>query len=1037
MTVALALRTLLLLACLLPLGSGTPSSDGESGGEGPFDSILDNLEWRSIGPAIMGGRIDDFAVVESDPRIIYAATASGGLWKTTNRAVTWEPVFDDQPVSSIGDVAVAPSDPSVVWVGTGEANNRQSSSWGNGVYKSTDGGDTWTHMGLPETHHIGRIVIHPTDPDIVYVAALGHLWGPNPERGLYKTTDGGETWSNTLFVDEDTGFTDVVMDPSDPEILYAAAYQRRRTVFGFNGEGPGSGLYKTVDGGDTWTKLHEGLPHGSTGRIGIDVYRKDPNIVYARIEHAEGGVFRSGDKGESWERVSDTNPRPGYYGQIRIDPVDDQRIWVLGARAYTSEDGGRTFREDLVRRIHGDFHALWIDPANPDEMVLGSDGGIHLSSDGGRSWEFVNTLPLGQFYEITVDMDTPYNILGGLQDNSMWRGPSRTLHQIGITNEDWTLLGGGDGLYIQVDPTDPSTIYFTSQYGNLQRFDLETTETKTIKPEATWGEDPYRFDWNSPILISPHDPKTIYFGGNRLFTSTDGGDSWTATPDLTTDPDRDSMPIMGVVPNHSTLSQHDGTATFGEIVTISESPLVEGLLYVGTDDGNLQVSRDGGESWRNVAGRVPGLPGGTYVSRLVASSFAEGRIYATFDGHRSDDYGVYVFVSEDFGESWSSISSNVPHGHTVSVIREHPQRESLLFLGTEFGAYVSFDRGGQWHRLGGRIPTVPVDDIAIHPRENDLILGTHGRSLYVLDDMTPLVELSDAVVQADLHLFDVRPATIYRLHSHRANVGHQFFVAPNPPYGAMIHYTLGAEAEEAPTVTIQDENGDTIRTLRGSSAAGLNRTTWDLRYPRPVDPPEEDIYFLSPPGWRPNGFPMGPLVLPGTYTVQVALGGLEKSTTVEVLEDPRIEISRQDSRERLDAILRLGRLMATANDGDRGLQDLKEELGRLRDRKSLPGEARAVTDSVFETLDRLEWTLSRTGGLERSLGSAGPPPPGRPIPIYVRLNGLYNALNSFTEAPSREQRDRMEKLSRELDELLARLRRLVEVEVPRLRHLEG
>jgi len=609
------------------------------------ESILDGLEWRNIGPCNMGGRIDDFAVVESNPKIIYAGMASGGIWKTTNNGVTWEPMFDDQVTSTIGDVTVSPSNPDIVWIGTGEPNNRQSSSWGNGVYKSMDGGKTWKNMGLQDTHHIGRIAIHPRNPDIVYVAALGHLWGPNKERGLFKTSDGGKTWTNAKYIDENTGFVDVAIDLENPNTLYAAAYQRRRRGWGFNGGGPGSGLYKTTDGGETWIQLTNGLPQGNTGRIGVDVFRSNPNIVYALVEHKLGGTFRSEDKGLTWKKMSSTNPRPMYYSKIRIDPNNDQRIWVLGASMYVSEDGGKTFSTNYVRGIHGDHHAMWINPLDSNHVVLGSDGGIYFSYDRGKTWDFVNIMPLGQFYEVGFDMRKPYYVYGGLQDNGSWGGPSATLTRLGVTNEDWFRIGGGDGFFTQVDPTDYTTIYAESQNGNLFRFDLKSGERKSIRPMPADETETYRFNWNSPVLISPHDHKTIYYGGNKLFKSKDRGDTWEASIDLTTQQDREKLPLMGVLPDESTLSRHDGISYFGDITTISESPIKEGLLYVGTDGGNIQVSRNGGMTWKNVISKVPGVPKYTYVTRVVASNAEEGIAYVTLDGHRNNDFKAYVFMT--------------------------------------------------------------------------------------------------------------------------------------------------------------------------------------------------------------------------------------------------------------------------------------------------------------------------------------------------------------------------------------------------------
>ena len=982
------------------------------------EDFVNQLEWRNIGPANMGGRINDFAVVEADPNIVFAATASAGVWRTTNNGVTWEPVFDEQPVSSIGDIAVAPSDPSIVWVGSGESNNRQSSSWGNGVYKSTDGGDSWTNVGLEDTLHIGRIVIHPTNPEVVYVAATGHLWGPNDDRGLYKTTDGGQTWTNTLFIDRDTGMTDVAMDPVSPGTLYAASYQRRRTAFGFSGGGPGSGIYKTTNGGESWRRLTDGLPDGITGRVGLDIYRSDPRIVYAVVQNANGGMFRSDDRGESWTRMSDTNPRPMYYSQIRIDPLNDQRIWAAGARMFYSQDGGKTFVDDWVQTIHGDFHALWINPADSNHMLAGSDGGVHYSYDRGRTWDFVNTMALGQFYEIGYDMETPYNIYGGLQDNGSWGGPVRTLYRRGITNEDWFRVGGGDGFYTQVDPNDPTTIYVESQNGNVSRLNLETSERKSIRPEPEDESERYRFDWNSPILISPHNSQTIYYGGNRLFKSTDRGDTWTRTDDLTREQDRDEMPIMGVEVTDDTPSRHDGISTFGQIISISESPRREGVLYVGTDDGNVQVSQDGGTSWQEVAGLIPGLPEGTYVSRVQASYHADTRVYATMDGHRSDDYSVYVYVSEDSGDSWRSLASNIPDGHTMNVIREHPRNENLLVLGGEFGAYITINRGGEWHQIKGAVPTVPVDDIAIHSRDNDLILGTHGRSIWVLDDMTPLEKLSEGVLASDLHLFDVRDAVGYRINNHKGNTGHKMFIAPNPPEGALIHYFLNDEVdgEDAVEVTIRDGAGEVIRTFDGSGSVGLNRVNWDLRHEPPVPLTGQGGFGGPPPG---------PRALPGIYGVQVTVGGRQVTTSVEVSDDPRINISDADRRSQQDAMLRLGNLIARLTEAHQMAESLQTQLGSLAESledAEVPASVASLVESARERVDDLERELARGGGF----GGA------RPRPLYSRMTRIYGSLNSYTEGPSALQLEQIELYGQELNRLVEELDQLIANEIANL-----
>ncbi len=597
-------------ALALVVAFGASESPGQEAARDPWKA----LAFRNIGPATMGGRVDDVAVVEGDPRTFYVATAAGGIWKTTNHGTTFTPVFDDYEVSTIGDVTLAPSDPQTLYAGSGEPNNRQSASWGNGVYRTRDGGKTWVHAGLAGTQAIGRIAVHPTNPEVAYVAALGPLWGSGGERGLYKTTDGGRSWTNTKAIDADTGFVDVAIDPQSPDTLYAASYQRRRQPFGYSGGGPGAGLWKTIDGGASWKKLAKGLPtEGDLGRMGLAVYRRDPKIVYVTVEHAkEGGVYRSSDAGESFVKMSATNPRPSYYSKIHVDPNNDLRIWVLGAPMFFSEDGGKTFKTDRIQKIHGDYHALWIDPANSDHMFVGTDGGMHLTWDAGRSMDFLATVPLAQFYEISLDSRTPYHVCGGLQDNGSWCGPSRTLDRQGISNQDWFRVGGGDGFYTVVDPQDPDTVYVESQDGNLRRFERRTNETRNLRPLPPEGER-YRFNWNSPILVSPHDHQTVYYGGNRLFGSKDRGETWTlVTADLTSAQKRDELPIFGKKAKDF-LSRNDGVVHWGTITTLAESPVRAGVIWVGTDDGNLQVTRDGGKTWSNVAARVPGVPKGTYV----------------------------------------------------------------------------------------------------------------------------------------------------------------------------------------------------------------------------------------------------------------------------------------------------------------------------------------------------------------------------------------------------------------------------------------
>jgi photosystem II stability/assembly factor-like uncharacterized protein len=997
----------------------------------PPDTALEGLAFRNIGPALMGGRIDDFAVQEDDPSTFYVATASGGLWKTQNGGTTFEPIFDDQPVSSIGDVTLAPSDPSILYVGTGEPNNRQSSSWGNGVYRSLDGGRTWTHLGLEDTHHIGRIVVHPKDADVAYVAALGHLWGPNTQRGLYKTTDGGRTWSPSKFVDEDTGFVDVAMDPLSPNTLYAASYQRRRQPHGYSGGGPGSGLWKTVDGGASWKKLTKGLPtEGDVGRIGVTVYRGDPRIVYALVEHAkEGGIYRSDDRGETWRKQSDTNPRPSYYSKVHVEPDNDQRVWVLGAPLYYSEDGGKTFKTDRGEKIHGDYHAFWIDPADPDHMLAGTDGGIHVTRDRARTWDFVNTIALAQFYEIHHDMRQPYWVCGGLQDNGSWCGPSRTFFQQGIGNEDWYRVGGGDGFYTAVDPTDHNIVYVESQDGNVARFDLRTNERRLIRPEPADAKERYRFNWNSPILISPHDHRTIYYGGNRLFGSKDRGDSWTlVTEDLTNAQERDSLLIFGK-PAKDRLSRNDGVVHWGTITTLAESPVTAGVLWVGTDDGRLQVSRDAGATWTDVAPRIAGVPKGTYVSRVEASRAGEGAAYVALDGHRGGDFKPYLFRTEDFGQTWRSVAGNLPAGGTVNVVRELPADPSVLLAGTEFGLWASADRGGRWRRVKAGLPTVPVDDVRIHPRDQDLIVGTHGRGVYILDDASSVLKLDEGR-DADLHLYEPRTATQFRIYGHKGNTGHKAFLGPNPPDGAMLTYRLKAKPAEKDEVKIvvTDAAGETVRELKGPNEAGLNRAAWDLRHEPPIKPEPGGGGFFGPP--------RGPLVPPGTYTVTVSVGAHSASRPLKVQEDPRLTVSAADRQAWYEAVRAAAKQWTRADALNKSLESLQKQAAALQDawKKDDAKPAEAVSAAVKALAEKVE-PLTRRASRQTPLGFAGAPLAVDPDPLLARARGAYFAASAITAPPTAQQRESFARLVRELDELTAAVNELVVKEVPALNRL--
>ncbi len=1012
-----------------------------------YETALKNLRFRSIGPATMGGRIDDFAVVESDPRIIYMGAAAGGLFKTVNGGNTWQSLFDDQSNPSIGDIAVAPSNPAILYVGTGEPNNRQSSSWGDGVYKSMDAGATWTHLGLKGTHHIGRIVVHPTDPNIVYVAALGDLWAANKERGVYKSLDGGATWSQTLFIDENTGVSDIAIDPQSPNILYAAAYQRRRTVFGYNGGGPGSGLYRSTDGGAHWSKISNGMPSsGDIGRCAVDIYRRNSNIVYALIEHqTRGGVYRSEDKGATWVRVSDTNPRPSYFSQIRVDPNNDQKIWLGGVNIYMSEDGGRTFVQTRFRGVHSDVHAIWIDPANSDHILSGNDGGIWVTEDSGRNWRHINNVALGQFYEIAYDFRKPYHVCGGLQDNYSWCGPSSSTETLGIGNDDWYTVQGGDGFYSRIDPSDPDIVYAESQDGNLSRRNLRSGESKSIRPlEDNDQAARYRFQWNSPLMISPHDPHTIYYGGNHLFKSTDRGDTWVRLgEDLTTGADRDKLQIMGKVIDRNTLSRHDGVVAWPCITAIAESPVKAGVLWAGTDDGNLQVSRDGGKTWTNVVSHMPGAPKGGYVSRIEPSHSEEGTAYVTFDNHRSGDFAVYIYVTKNYGDSFARIDNGIPQeAGTVHVIREDPANPNLLFAGTEFGLFLTFDRGANWQRMKNGLPTVPVFDIQIHPRDHDLILATHGRSVWIMDNITALEELNEKALTTDLRLFPSRPAIEWRMSNSRGFIGANYFLAPNAPSGLVLDFFAksGGQAQ----VTVTDKTGKRIRQFNTRAEAGaINRTTWDLRSDAPVPPQAGDRggrggraggragtetegagagaasgrggragaaaeteaanelqnEFGGPGGggaaggggagaggrggFFGAGASRGPMVEPGEYTVAIALAGKTDSRSFVVDDDPRVQVSAEDRAARRKALDTLVTMAKEADAARRRAVAMNTALTSLTDGWKQPN-APSVPETVKKAADDLLAKVKTAAAqFENPAGAGGRGGGAGPPPPYT------------------------------------------------------
>ncbi|HWW88508.1 MAG TPA: hypothetical protein VNZ26_33170, partial [Vicinamibacterales bacterium] len=753
-----------------------PAAVPDAAGTGPFDT----LHFREIGPAAMSGRIADLAVYEPNTSIFYVGTAHGGVWKTTNGGTTFEAQFQHEGLMSIGDVTVSQSNPDLIWVGTGESNNRQSTSWGDGVYKSTDGGKTYTNMGLRTSKFINRIIIDPRNNDTVFVAATGSLWGPGGERGVFKSTDAGRTWKQTLKVDDDTGANDLVIDPTNNQILYASTYQRRRSSCCMNGGGPGSGIWKSTDAGETWTRLTGGLPNEPMGRIGLDVYRKRPTILYALVEGQsplpagrgrEGGaptpdeappaqpgrnpivtgvnneptgLYRSDDAGATWRKVNNENPRPMYFSQIRIDPNDPDVIVYGGVDLHMSTDGGRSVNTAAASKIHSDHHAIWIDPSNSNHIIDGNDGGLAVTWDQAKTWTFLPNLPVGLFYHVSYDMATPYNICGGMQDNYVWCGPSAVRGAAGIANYHWVTMQGGDGFVALQDPTDYRVAYSESQDGNMVRIDRVTGETMSIRPQPQAGEPALRWNWDTPIFMSPSDPKIIYAASNKLFRSANRGLTWEGSgPDLTSNANREDIVTMAVKGSDIRIAKDDGIQAWPTIVSFAESAKHAGLLYAGTDDGNVQISRDTGRSWTNITDKIPSLPKGIWVSEVVPSRFDEGTVYATFDNHRQNDFETYVYVSHDFGQTWQSTSNNLK-GEAIKTLTEDQKNPDVLYLGAETGLFVSIDRGKSWSRIRANLPTVRIDEITLHPRDNAMILATHGRTIWILDHLEPIQEYAAA-----------------------------------------------------------------------------------------------------------------------------------------------------------------------------------------------------------------------------------------------------------------------------------------------------
>ena len=967
---------------------------------------------------MFAGRVADVAGVPGRPDILYAAAASSGLYKSTNGGTTFEPIFERGNTLSIGAIAVQPDNPDVVYIGTGEGAVRNSISFGDGIYKTADGGRTWTHLGLEKTERFARIVIDPANPQTVLAAALGHAFGPNQERGVFRSTDGGKSWQRTLFVNETTGASDIAIDPKDPRIVFAGMYDYLRQPWFFRSGGPGSGLFKSSDGGVTWKKLTDpalrnGLPGARLiGRIGVSIHASNPHVVYALIEAQEEGVlWRSDDRGETWRIVSRErriNNRPFYYTQVRADPVDPERVYTLSGSFNVSTDGGRTFGGS-GGRMFGDHHALWIDPTNPKRLICGTDGGFFISNDYGRHWDFVNNMPMAQPYHVGIDMAEPYNILGGFQDHEIWRGPNEKWNQVGVREGDWVRLRYmADGMYTIADPRDPNLIYFNGHFGDITRIDMRTREERYIQPyppgPAGGGAnlEKYRFNWNSPIHMSASNPDVIYYGGNVLFKTTERGETWTViSPDLTTNDPEKQKSSGGPISTDNTRAEFHCT-----IISIADSPKDPRVIWAGTDDGNLQLTRDGGQSWTNVAPNITGAPRFSWISSVAASAVDPATAYVTIDQHRLDDFAPYVFATTDYGRTWRRITNGL-RGY-AHVVLEDPKEPNLLYVGTELGIFASFDRGASWSDLRLGLPPLAVVDLKVHPRDNDLVIATHARGFYVLDDVTPLQKMASSEFKGTLVLFPPMPAVRYTPASDTSVLGNRAWVSANQPYGVLLSYYLPEAATGGVQFTVTDGGGRTVQTVRGPSNVGVNRAVWNLSERSACAP-------MSPEAAAPTGRGRGGRggggtwvrAIPGTYTVTMNAFGQTLSQPATVRMDPRITVSADEMRDWHREATTIERTDCRLDRAVADLAVIDQELTALEGK----GDPQ-VKDRVAAARRELRPIVLALRGDSRDPGHVNLP---------GRLNWLTIQVGNYSGRPTRAQSDLIAAYAQQTDTVIASL----------------
>jgi photosystem II stability/assembly factor-like uncharacterized protein len=1059
-----------------PTASPSPTPEASPTPRDPMSTpTFNGLRMRSIGPAFTSGRVVGFAVDPTNVSRYYVAVASGGVWKTVNAGITWTPVFDNEGSYSIGAITLDPKNPLTVWVGTGENNSQRSVSYGNGVYKSDDGGRSWRNVGLKNSEHIGRIAIDPKDSNIVYVASQGPLWGPGGERGLYKTTDGGKTWKSILNISENTGVTDVVIDPNDPNTIYCASYQRRRHFYTLINGGPESAIYKSTDAGATWNKLRAGLPTVELGRVGLAISPVDSNVIYATVEAADrkGGIFRSSDRGGSWERRNEFDATAMYYARIVADPKDVDRIYVMNVFLMVSDDGGRTLRRLGEKNKHVDNHEIWIDPANTEHYLVGCDGGIYESYDRGQNWDFKQNLPVPQFYDITTDNDKPfYNVYGGTQDNFSFGGPARTRSASGIINSDWFVTNGGDGFRSQVDPEDPNTVYASLQHGVIVRFDKRTGERIGIQPQPGRDEDPPRWNWDTPFIISPHLHTRLYMASDRLYRSDDRGDSWTViSGQLSRALDRDKLPVMGRIWSIDAVAKNASTAFYGNASALAEAQKKDGLIYVGTDDGLLQITEDGGKNWRKVE-KIAGIPDMSYVSRIITSNHDANTAYVAFENHQNADFKPYLLKTTDAGRTWTSITGNLPKNGPVWAIAEDHVNPNLLFTGTEFGLYFSIDGGQKWIQLKGGLPTIAVRDLNIQKRENDLVVATFGRGIYILDNYTPLRSIKPETLRQEAVVFPVKDALMYIVSQPlggrgKSFQGERFFTADNPPYGATVTWYLkeaiktkkekrqeserdaekkgapvgwptGAELraeeeEEAPAiiVTITDSSDNVVRRLTGPVTGGIQRLTWDLRYPAAnlaaaTPPPDADFDFEPP---------SGALVMPGTYKTVVAkrvdgvVTQLGPPQQFQVVVEGQENMSTSDHATLVEFQTKAMRLQRAASGATQAANALKPRLAAIKraiaETPSLPQQLQEQVTALDRRNNEILRALSGDAAArQRNINT--------PPSINDRVGYVVGAQRMSISRPTQTQIAQYDAAAQDFQTVLGQLRQLIEVDLDKL-----